>query len=319
MKRIFLFNTGHPNWRKVCKANNFKFKQIVSSGLISSILKSFLLALFEEKQHSLYVCAGVRPVFYPMFKRLFGEKNEIFVIANDASFYFKERSRLIESFYDTFVFKQIDGVVAISPLVETMANKYGIPTTYLPDPIWRGHNYFNKNRVDKTSLDFIHVGKPLLIKGMDLTAKTMSLVNVELNTQSYVLGEGIKEFLSSLGLYHHSFICPGYKDPMLYFNRVRFYIQIARLEAGGTAVLEAMAAGIIPFVNDAVGHSNIVSKVDKRLIVSSDPNLASQQIIRFIRKTPNHELTKISEKCKQITKQNNLSMISKRFGELWIL
>jgi len=200
-------------------------------------------------------------------------------------------------------------------MIVEMTKKYIRNVKYVMDPIWRGHAYFSSNRPNFSSNDFVHTGKFQMIKGIDLTAKTMKIVNNDLSSKFFILGDDMKKGLQSMKLYDETFICPGYKDPKEYFKKVKFYIQIARLEAGGTAVLEAMAAGVIPFVNETVGHSNIVAKVDKKLVVSSDPKKAAHQIIDFIKKTPRNKIIHLSKKCKEITKSNDLKNIIKKFDE----
>ncbi len=324
----FVFKRGHPNWRMVCKAigaefiqikepnNNFALRKFFFKLQLPLTVVSALLKFFFVKKHnkSVYILSGIQPVFLPIFMRILKrEKNKIIVIVNDASFDMKNRKGLIKSFYEKLIFPQLDGAIAISPLVADMTRKYVKKVKYVMDPIWRGHAYFAKNNPDFNSNDFLHTGKYQKIKGIDLTAETMRIVNEELNTRFFVLGDGMKENFQKEELYDISFICPGYTDPMKYMDKVKFYVQIARLEAGGTAVLEAMAAGIIPFVNKTVGHRNIVAKIDKKLVVSSEPETAAKQIIEFVKKTPKQKIAALSKKCREITKKNDLKPIVNDF------
>ncbi len=328
MKKIrFVFKRGHPNWRTVCRALGAEFIQIKDPNnnpilqrcfhylelpitITSSFFQSFLL---KKTNGTIYLTTGIQPVFLPLFMRKFKkENNKIIVIANDASFYLQNKNKLLRPLYKK-LFTEIDGVIAISPMIKNMAQQYVKRVAYIMDPLWRGHKYFSHTMPDFTTNNLIHVGDFFTIKGTDLTAKVAKRITKALHSKCYFLGRRIKENLEKRGIRDPAFVFPGYQDPLTYFPKVKFYIQIARLEAGGTAVLEAMAAGIVPFVNERVGHSNIVAKIDKDLIVSSNPEVAAQQIIKFVKKTPERKIKQLSQKCRNITRRNDPPYIIEDF------
>lgn len=326
----FVFRKGHPCWRAVLNKLGAEFIQIKGPDtnlkiraifykfqVPITITSSFLKALFTNRNDSnRYIISGIQPIWFPLFmKWIKREKNRIILIANDASFNIDNKSFLSRKMHK-FFFNKLDGIIAISPMIVAMTKKHvNCPVKYVIDPIWRGYAYFNINKPDFEHNNFIHVGKFQLIKGIDITGKVLDiLMKQNSNINSFILGDDMKKGFAKLGVKNKNFVFPGYVDPMRYFNKSKYYIQTGRLEAGGTAVLEAMAAGLVPFVTTTVGHSNIVQEVDRRLVIDSlKPKVIAKKIAQFMNNVTDAELKRISAKCKKITEQNDLDKITKRF------
>jgi glycosyltransferase involved in cell wall biosynthesis len=78
------------------------------------------------------------------------------------------------------------------------------------------------------------------------------------------------------------------------------YVTAARFEPSGTAVIEAMAQGLVPIVTEGVGYKNFVKNVDPRLVVTREEDaidIANKLI------TNKNLWAKLSLKCKDEVRQ----------------
>jgi glycosyltransferase involved in cell wall biosynthesis len=76
---------------------------------------------------------------------------------------------------------------------------------------------------------------------------------------------------------HVEFVGPV-DDPTPHLAAAALYVHLARGEAFGVSVLEAMAAGLPALVSDWTGAREAVEQVDPRLVVSLDPGEAAERI-----------------------------------------
>jgi len=316
---------GHATYRGICKElgaelicirgpdTNFSLRPYFYRFQIPiAIVYSFFNILFYRKKNGvLYLCAGPQTIWFALFMRWFRrERNKIIMLVADATFDFEHSSWLAKK-YVLWISKRVIGIIAASPLIADMAKKQvNCPVDYYVDTNVRGYRYFASLTPDFESKNFIHVGKFQMVKGIDITAKAMGRVCSAIDNKFYILGLDMESGLKKMGLSNSHFVYPGYTDPINFLGKSAFYIQIARLEASGTSVVEAMAAGVIPFVNDRVGHYVLVRKVSPSLVVDSNPDKAAKFIIDFVRSTPLSRLKALSAKCRAVARTRELPVVA---------
>jgi glycosyltransferase involved in cell wall biosynthesis len=319
--RYISLRGGHPTSQLSAKAvnaesitikttkENFKFIITFRTQLLFAIISMFFKALFTKKQNeTAYLCEGIPNVIFPLFMRMFKhEKNYIIIRANDESFDLRHKSVSAKRFYKA-LYKHINGIVAISTLVADDARKHvHCPIKISHTFLWRDYAAFKKIQPDFRQKNFIFIGEYRAHKGVDILAKAMKRVLAETHSKMYLVGPGIEEGLEKEGLLDERFICVGYKTPADYFNRVQFNAHTARYEAGGAAIIECMAAGIIPFVSEFTGNKDLVKQVSSGLVLRSmEPDKISSQILSFLNSHSIKELEILSKKAKIVAFKNDM-------------
>ena len=92
----------------------------------------------------------------------------------------------------------------------------------------------------------------------------------------------------------------GYKrDISLCLSESSLYVHLARGEAFGISILEAMLAGVPCIVSELTGAREVVEQVDPRLIVPPDPNVAADRM-RWYFKLSSSERTFLSARSREV-------------------
>lgn len=323
-KFLYVYYLGHPTSNLCAKSIGCKFiklKGTHKNGIFQALqfpISSFMAILkFKKSNGRIYFGEGITAVYFPLFMRVFKrEKNKIIVRANDDSFDIERKSFFKKKYY-FFLYKQIDGLIPISELVMKDAKKYlSVPMKISHTFLWRGYSHFEKS---KTSLEnnVCFVGHYRPHKNIDKLAKIFSILKEKHNFAGsfFLLGSNIKQNLSKKNLLKNYFVCPGVKEPSEFFAKSRYYIHLADYEAGGTSVIEAMASGLIPIVNNKVGNNDLVKQLDEQLIIKDDnPEKMAYEINNLFNHIEKNKLAiKYSKLAKKIAKENDLKKGTENF------
>jgi glycosyltransferase involved in cell wall biosynthesis len=87
-------------------------------------------------------------------------------------------------------------------------------------------------------------------------------------------------------------------DVRQWFQEASLYLQCTRGDAFPTTTLEAMTAGLVPIISDWTGTSQIVRKVDERLIVPLDVAEITARIRWYFALGPD-ERARLSQRCRE--------------------
>ena len=155
-------------------------------------------------------------------------------------------------------------------------------------------------------------------KGVDKIIDCFKIVQKDFSqSRLIIVGNGSKKKLyESMKIKNVEFA--GYqKDPRNFLLQGSIYINLARIEPAGIAVIEAMCAGLVPIITENVGFKEVVMKVSGDLIVSS-PQAAAKQINRLW--NDNVLLNNFSKKAivegKKITREKSISAFLKAIEEI---
>jgi glycosyltransferase involved in cell wall biosynthesis len=143
-------------------------------------------------------------------------------------------------------------------------------------------------------------------KGLDLMLAAFSQAKAAIPELTFTIIGDYEEGLKEALLNEH---CPEYKGSVNFTGNVGdienylkdsgLYLHISRGEAWGISVTEAMAAGIVPIVSDSTGSKEAVTKVDERLVSTSDVNNIAQKV-KWYFNLPFTEKVSLSNKCREV-------------------
>ena len=316
--RYVSFRGGHPTSQAIAKSLGAEFVTIKTTKknlkliftfrtqLLFAILHMFFkTCLIKRIDGAIYLCEGIPNIIFPLLMRkIKNEKNKIIMRANDESFAPTNKTNSAKKFYG-YLYKNINGVIAISTLVANDARKYvKCPIKISHTFLWRDYSELSKICPDFNKKNFVFVGEYRPHKGIDILAKVMKKVLDSTKSRIFFVGDGIKEGLTKKDLGDNLFEYVGHQNPTEYFKKSQFYVQTARYEAGGASIIEAMAAGLIPFVNEKTGNKDLVKEVDEQLILKQGNE--AEQIINFLKKQDVEKLKMLSKKSKLIAHKNDL-------------
>ncbi|MDI6715837.1 MAG: glycosyltransferase family 4 protein [Actinomycetota bacterium] len=131
-------------------------------------------------------------------------------------------------------------------------------------------------------------------KGVDIATKCLEILRGKFpDIRLTVLG--FPDLKETPGL-----VSPGSVDDILpYLSTSSVLIHPGRGEAFGLAIIEAMLAGVVPFVSEWTGASSIVKEAASNLVVPLCAEDFASRIAVFWNDTPDHRQT-LSAKCRQV-------------------
>jgi glycosyltransferase involved in cell wall biosynthesis len=152
----------------------------------------------------------------------------------------------------------------------------------------------------------LYVGWRLWYKGIDLLVET---INHTYAKNPQITCTMVGEIHADAIAYIQERCAPGVfvcfkfegkqKDLGPYFTGASVYLHMARGEAFGSVVIEAMAAGLIPIVSDMTGAKEVVEQIDPKLIVPLDPAVAATKVLEVMN-WPLEQKEQYSRKCKEL-------------------
>ena len=103
-----------------------------------------------------------------------------------------------------------------------------------------------------------------------------------------------------------------------YYKQATYYIHLPKYETGPITILEAMTAGLIVITNNNAGHSNIIKRISKKLVIEENNVSDIKNHIHQIVKIPFKEKQKISETFKKLGRNHyNKEEMTKKFKKVW--
>lgn len=200
-------------------------------------------------------------------KKLFGSK--IIAINSDTFYADLEKARGIKKTYMFWLAKHVDGLVSTSSMIKELANKFIDKPNKVVFP-FLNVNKFKKINPDYKSNNICAIGLESHTKGTDILFRAFKKLH-EKNKTTKLFVCGHKELLKNIKVPVGCEL-PGFVNPVPYLKKSSIYINAAKFEAFGVNILEAMCAGIPTIVTNRCGASEIVKKIDDRLVVESDVN-----------------------------------------------
>lgn len=278
------------------------------------------LAFKNPKQYDGFLVSG--PHFSPVIMKFLRLKSnqKIFVHLGDETMYFLYSGYYgkVMSFVLKFLLNQYDALLCEGQMAADLArlngiNKPKIYTTYLGIPAERQVvlNEIQAN-LDGKHLIFISTGPKgwrTYYKGIDLMINAYAKAfKKDPELQFSIIGEWDKELQHEL-LSNCSEECKASIDFVGQTNEIEKYIakgaiyfHTARGDAFPTVVLEAMSAGLIPFLSEWTGSKELIEEIDSTLVVSLDEDKIADGLLNLINRSE-EEKKLLSQQMKEISKK----------------
>ncbi|MHA1679119.1 MAG: glycosyltransferase family 4 protein [Promethearchaeota archaeon] len=323
-KTVAFLPAGNPHWsaklcaKQVCndfyfvKTPNFKNKTI---NLILSYFKSFYYC-FKVPKHDIYLVNGSAGLFLGVLKKRLRRENCKLILRVNDSMFSNYELNYFKQWFLRKLYSNLDGAIAISEMIKKDIN---LKVPNLPVEIFHTRlidKSLYKNAPDFDSRNILCLGTaPHLRKGTDIQIKVHKRFS---SKKMFILGnlDYIKKIHNQPT--NKNIIFTGIANPKKYFSKTLFLLHPARFDAGGTSVLEAMAAGLIPIVSHMTGNKDIVRKVDPSLIINDFLVKSYAEKLSELMNKSDEELKELSNKCITISKEYyGLKSIAKFKNKFW--
>lgn len=284
--------------------------------LISILLKSFYYC-YKIPKYDIYFIVSTPGLFLGFLKKkLRGENCKLILRVNNRLF---SHTSIFKKFFLKPLFKSLDVLIAVSEMIknEIIKENNELPVFVVNTPLKDSSFFYITPDFDNKNIICLGTAERLR-KGTDIQIKVQKNLN---NCKMYILGNktSIKNiYKNNRNL--KNLIFTGYVNPQKYLQKSLFLLHPARFDAGPNAVVEAMAAGLIPIISNRTGHQKLVKKVDESLIIDSLNYLDYLRKLESLRNKSDIELKHLSRSCKLCAKdyqnKNNIDTFRENFWSL---
>ncbi len=229
------------------------------------------------------------------------KKSVIALCADDALYRAFIEKKFLSRLAIRFGLRYVSGIIAIGDLTARLAKTYlkstSVEVRYPPisedkinllaslSPILDSHNLI------------LIGGGSQYCKGVDIATKCLGLLRGEFpNAKLTVLGfDDLKE--------QPGIFSPGpVKDIRTYLSSASVLIHPVRGDAFPLVVVEAMLAGVVPFVSEWTGASSLVEKVSSKLVSPLEAEEFAKRITEFWSAPAEHRKA-LSDKCRRAARE----------------
>jgi len=258
----------------------------------------FLCALFfpDLKKYDLIVSDAqyVPPVLMKLLGRLRKDQKVVCLHDNETLFFLKAGRY---STYTTFLYKKIirlyDFHICTSQLQSDILKCYlRVNQVY---QIFNGVSKERMSRLNKINPDLksknilfignLYAGWRMWYKGLDLMLDAFAALASEIDEFRFIIIGAMEDKVKDHIFTNYPQVVTDKIDFVgktnhidKYLEQASLYLHIARGEAFGISVLEAMAAGVPAIISEWTGAKDVVSKVDNKMIVKAEVSSVIQSI-----------------------------------------
>lgn len=295
-------------------ANPNKFKKYLSW---------LFCALFfpRAKQYHIYFTESVRePILIRKILGLFSKRQKLIPLMDNETLFFyhnNKYSKLVRWMVKTYL-KKSDVILCVGNFQAELATKIiGIESS---NKIKTINNWVfpEKQKVLEQIKPILNSNKILFIgdvsaefrawyKGVDLMIKAFDLaskVNPDIILEMVGINDDkhLEPFLSVLSPETRKKIIIKERQVIYPFlETASLYLHCARGEAWGISIMEALSAGVPVICSDLTGAKEIVEKISKKQVVSTNETEISEKILWYFNLS-NQEKFEISEKGRSVMK-----------------
>ncbi len=328
MKKIacISFNYLHKNTILAAKSIGADLYRITEEhgSKLTAIFRSFWLSI-KIKKYDIYLIDAAWALFVPLFRRLFfRDKIKVIYRSNNPFFndeWFLNNKSFLERFVIKILRKQVDGVIAVSSITAKDAKRHKKPYCIAYSMVEKLDDFISI-KPNLNTHNFVTMGYAPY-KAFDVTLSVFQEIRKHIpHAKLYFLGkyskDDISKYYKNLDM-KNVIICGYVKDVKKYLKNISYFIEFPNYEPGPTAVLESMAAGIICFCNENLGHKDFLKEVSEQLVIkSNDPEKIAKCIIKIInnKKKKNNFSKKSKQIAKNFNKNYRMNLFKKCFFEL---
>lgn len=290
----------HAEWARSIEAEFISdtLTSVLKIPNLSRLLKSGTVIKKIPKSTDLLLCeSGAEIVAGALWKRQNPNKKLVLIVSDTKLFYLSQMNFVKRRLY-YWALSYYDLFIPTSPYMKEfipapLREKSEIVAPYFDI------KHYSFEKIDLENKNIIFVGRVGKEKGIDLIIRTFKIVEKSFpNSKLYIIGEGplIKRLQDDKD---KNIIWTGWEDdPRKYLLKGTIYLNLARIEPAGVAILEAMCMGLVPIITNNVGFNYVVKRVCEDLVVSNSEK-AADVIVRLWRSPELYK--KYSDECRQIS------------------
>ncbi len=253
-------------------------------------------------------------------------KKPLFLSTHGGVFHTKDFYNVKEiyfNFWCKFTLKRFNKIIAVSKNDAQLFSKISSNVVFIPNAIEM--YVFDGVGGSPEDYSFLYVGRISKNKRLDNMINTFYFLKKEIsNIRLYLVGgdwDNIRKDLEILiqekKLKENVIFTGGVEDRgelVNYFSKSKFFVSASEYEGFGISVLEAMAAGLIPIVNDiGAFRSYIKEGVNGFFVDYSVPERAANRILAILEV----DMAKIDENAKETASKYDWSLIIKEIEEVY--
>lgn len=288
IKTAFLFSGPHPVHKEWAELIESEFVSNKVSGtnlniwIIGRIIKSFSVQKSIPKNIDLLLCeSGSEMIAGALWKKKNPSKKLALIVDDPKLFLLKQMNPVTKSIY-LWALNFFDLLIPTTDLM-----MQAIPQEFRSKariaPMYADVEFFSTKQTDLKQKNLVFVGLIGEEKGVDKIIDCFKLVQKDfLESKLIIVGNGPKKKLyESMNLKNVEFAgFQQHEKIREIFSNASIYINLARIEPAGIAIIEAMCSGLVPIITENVGFKEIVRNVSSDLVVDS-PEAAAKQINRL--------------------------------------
>ena len=317
MKTLFLYYDPHYAHAEMAKELNADFypspklKSESSNMLLGGL--SILKAVFTlPKDYDVYFCEGTYII--PALARKLGLLNKkakiVNILASPLLYYIKTgRIKGIRRKFALWLLKEVDLFVSIGKmedeiLKEILPNAKSIVTYPRPKKEVVTALLKDERMPDLNSQIILTIGThDAYYKGIDIVYKAFKKVRKKfINAKLYIVGN-IPDLSKYVNCKEKGIYCLGHVDNLEMFIKISsLYVHMGRGDTFPLSTIEAMLGGLPAIVSEWTGTKEVVSKVDRKLIIELNPKELANKIIWYF-SLNNAKKTELSIKSKDEAKK----------------
>lgn len=271
MKACFLYEGPHPahvEWARTIDA------EFISNRLgtfrvpnLSRLLKSITILEEIPSNTDLLLCEGGAEILTGALWKRRNPEGKVVLIVDDPKLYLLPKMRPWEKKLYGWALQFFDLFIPTTPLMENFIPLYLRNRSKIVELFVDAEHYSGR---PSTERNVIFVGRVGHEKGVDRIIETFNILLEDFpESRLFIVGDGpLKNKLERKT--GKNVIWTGYMDdPKIYFEKASIYLNLARIEPAGIAVLEGMCMGLVPVITEDVGFNYVVGKVSRELIVKN--------------------------------------------------
>lgn len=272
MKTVFLYSGPHGTHEAWAKSLDAEFvSNALDSGAIpniSRLIKTFTVQRKIPRDADLLLCEGGSELIAgALWKRKHPDKHLVLIVDDPKLFFLPGMSPVKKRLY-YWALSYYDMLIPTSDFMqgfipEEFRNKSRVVQLYVED------RYRIAEPAPLNSENLVFVGRVGMEKGVDLIIDAFRILKDDFpESKLFMVGDG--PLKKELQKEEKDVIWTGeLEDPMEYFLKGSIYINLARVEPFGVAILEAMCLGLVPIVTGCVGVSEFIKEISPQLVVKN--------------------------------------------------
>jgi len=329
MKTLFLYYDPHYAHAEMAKALHADFYpapklRSESSNMLLGGLSIFKAVFTLPKNYDLYFCEGTYII--PALARKLGLLSKrakiVNILASPLLYYIKVgKIKRIRKNFAIWLLKEVDLFVSIGRmedeiLKEILPNAKSIVTYPRPKKEVVTSLLKDKRVPDLNSHKILIIGtNSAYYKGIDIVYEAFKIVKKDFpDAELFIVGK-IPDLSNYVDCNDEGVHCLGYVEDLgTFIKNSALYVHMGRGDTFPVSCIEAMLGGLPAIVSELTGTKEVVSKVDRKLIIELNPKELANKIIWYF-SLNSAKKTELSIRSKEKTKNFIKSVKIRDFKE----